>query len=103
MTLLASAAPLEAAGTDANENIQFEIPGLELLSESLSNTFSQSQALGGLQLQLKKDLALYETKANGYRLKLWKESPVNDEGKKILKAEDPILFWLAQVAYLLVF
>ena len=102
MTLLASAAPREAV-TDANENVEFEIPGLELLSESLSNTFSQSHALDGLQLQLKKDLALYETKANGYRLKLWKESPVNDEGKKILKAEDPILFWLAQVAYLLVF
>lgn len=101
--MIASAATAAPVVIDANENIEFEIPGLELLSESLSNTFSVPQELEGLELQLKKDMALYETKANGYRLRLWRESPANPDGKKILKAEDPLIFWLAQVAYLLIF
>ena len=98
LNLIGRAATQVPVEQDCNQNVQLEIPGLELFSESISDTFNVSQCVQGLSLNLTKDMAFYETKAGGYRLKVMYETLPNEEGKRVPKLEDPLHFWFAQVS-----
>ena len=84
-------------------NNTYVLPGFSSLSSLLSESFSQQEAVEGLDDALVKDLALYEQKAVRYRYKMKK---VADEKKRAecegiegteLKLEDPLKFWYSQV------
>lgn len=83
-------------------NNTYVLPGFSSLSALLSESFSQQEAVEGLDDALTKDLALYEQKAARYRYKMKKEA---DEKKRAaaegevteLKLEDPLKFWYSQV------
>ena len=84
---------------DNNSNVRFIIPGLGALTDPLSQTFNESQCVGGITHNLKKDLALYEAKAAGFRMKLASDTALNAKGEKVLTIPDPLEFWISQVMY----
>lgn len=89
-----------ASASDNNANVRFVIPGLEALTDPLSETFNVtgSGCVQGLSYNLKKDLSLYEAKASGFRLMLANDTDTNENGeKKLSNLPDPLGFWISQV------
>ena len=91
------------SSSSASNNNTYVLPGFSSLSTLLSESFSQQEAVEGLDDALAKDLTLYEQKASRYRLKMKKaadekkrEEGEGNEGTE-LKLEDPLKFWYSQV------